>query len=80
MASASFTMSLGALFPFLHEDLGINRAQLGLIPSTILLGGTGSVLLVGWLADVMGVRRLITVALVGTVVGVILFSQVQSLV
>ena len=79
MASASFTMSLGALFPFLQEDLGINRAQLGLIPSTILVGGTGSVLLVGWLADVIGVRRLVTVALVGTVVGVILFSQVQSL-
>ena len=79
MASASFTMSLGALFPFLHEDLGFNRAELGLIPSTILVGGTGSVLLVGWLADVMGVRRLLTVALLGTVVGVILFSQVQSL-
>ena len=80
MALSFVNMSFGALFPFIQEELGINRAQLGLIASGLAGGAGASALPGGWLADVMGVRRLQTVAMIGVFVGVLSFSQTQSLV
>ena len=77
----SFTyMGMGVLFPFIQVDLDTTRAQLGLIASAIGLGTGVTVFLVGWLADVIGVRRLLTASLVGAAVGLLLFSQIQSVV
>ena len=70
----------GVLFPFIQADLDTTRAQLGLIASAMGVGMGVSVFLVGWLADVIGVRRLQTASLVGTSVGLLLFSQIQSVV
>ena len=71
---------LGVLFPFIQVDLDTNRAQLGLIASSVYLGGSATALLFGWLVDVVGVRRLETVALAGVVVALVLFSEMQTLV
>lgn len=79
MAGGFFVFGLGVLYPFIQEDLDINRAQLGLIASGRSVGASVAALLVGWMFDVLGVRRMLTVARVGMVVGVLLFSQVQSL-
>ena len=77
----SFTfMGMGVLFPFIQVDLDTNRAQLGLIASAMGLGTGVTVFLVGWLVDVIGVRRLQTASLVGAAVGLLLFSQIQSVV
>ena len=73
-------IGMGVWFPFIQEDLDTNRAQLGLIASARGLGTGVSVFLVGWLADVIGVRRLLTASLVGAAVGLLLFSQIQSVV
>jgi sugar phosphate permease len=56
-ASASMAIfSFGPLAPFLQEDLGITRAQIGMFSSAIYLGmvlfGTHA----GWLTDKFGVR------------------------
>ena len=67
------------LFPFIQEDFGVTRAQLGLITSALLLDGITTILFMGWLADTLGVRRLLAVAMMGTASGVLLFSQSQSL-
>ena len=67
------------LFPFIQEEFGANRAQLGLLTSGVLVGGTGTSLLMGWMADTMGVRRIVPVALIGMAGVVLLFSQIQSL-
>ena len=80
MAVAFIYMGLGVLLPFIQEDLQTNRAQLGLIVSGLVAGQSVTVLLVGWLADVIGVRKLQTIALAGVVLGLLLFSQMQSLV
>ena len=71
--------SFGVLFPFLQDDLGASHAQLGLITSGLLGGGCLTVLLAGWLTDIIGVRRVLTIAMAGVFLGLVLFSQVQSL-
>ena len=77
----TFTITgMGVWFPFIQADLDTNRAQLGLIASAMGVGMGVSVFLVGWLADVIGVRRLQTASLVGAAVGLLLFSQIQSVV
>ena len=78
MAASSIQMGLGVLFPFIQEDLGTSRAELGIIASGVYVGGIATVLLTGWLVDVVGVRRLQTMAQVALVVGVLLISQIQS--
>lgn len=71
-------MGLGVLFPFIQEDLNASRAQLGLIASSVGVGAGVTVFVLGWLADVIGVRRLETAGLLGAAIGLILFSQVHS--
>ncbi len=80
MGEGFVIQGIPVLFPFIQEDFGVNRAQLGLITSGLLLGGTSTILFMGWLADTVGVRRLLAVALMGTAGAVLLFSQIQSLV
>ena len=70
---------IGVLFPFIQEELGTTRAQLGLIMSVMLVGATATGLLSGWMADVVGARRLQTVTRLGVAAGVLAFSQVTSL-
>ena len=79
-ALASTFVGFGALFPFIQDDLQINRAEIGLISSGRVLGGIGTSLLAGLLADVIGVRRLQTVTLFSVVLCLVLFSQMQNLV
>ena len=77
---AAFTYTgMGVLFPFIQEELEINRAQIGLIPSGMFAGGIATILLVGWLVDVVGVRRLQSVGLLGMALALLLFSQIDSL-
>ncbi len=80
MAYALVAQGMPALFPFIQEDLGVNRAELGLITSGIIMGGSVTLLFMGWLADTMGVRRVLPVGMMGMAVGILLFSQIQSLV
>ena len=81
LASFNFVLlGFPALFPLIQEDFGASRAQLGLIVSGTLLGVLTSVLFMGWLADTIGVRRLLAITLSGLAVAVLLFSQVPSLI
>ena len=73
-----FHLGLGVLFPFIQEDLGINRAEVGLIASGRFFGMGATVLLMGWLADAIGVRRLLAAAMAVAATAVVLFSQIQS--
>ena len=75
---ALFRWGLGVLFPYIQDDLGTSRAELGLIASGLALGAGSTSLLAGWLVDLMGARRLESASLAGAAVGVVLFSQIQS--
>ena len=75
---ALFRWGLGVFFPFIQDDLGTSRAELGLIASGLALGAACTALLAGWMVDVVGVRRLQTGALACAAIAVFLFSQIQS--
>ena len=78
--AASFArQGLPVLFPFIQEEFDASRAQLGLITSGVIFGGAGIILVLGWLIDRMGARHILSVALIVVAVGVLLFSQIQSL-
>ena len=80
LAIALLVQGMGVLFPFIQEEFDTSRAQLGLIASGQIAGTIVTVLLAGWLADVIGVRRLWTASMIGVAVGILLFSQIQSVV
>ncbi len=78
--SAQFSLTgIGVMFPFIQEDLGTSLAELGLIMSMILVGATVPGLLAGWMADVMGVRRLQTITRIGVAASTMAFSRITSL-
>ncbi len=70
---------LPVLFPLIQDEFGTTRAQLGFVAIGLVLGGTATVLIMGWLADTIGVRRLLPAALMVIAGGVLLFSQIQSM-
>jgi ACS family hexuronate transporter-like MFS transporter len=49
--------ALPVLFPFMQEDLGLTRTQLGVFISLMVGGGTSTILIGGWLTDIWGVRK-----------------------
>ena len=72
------SLGIGALYHFIQDELDTSRAELGLLTSARHMGGIATSVFVGWLADVIGARRLLTVALVIGALGIFLLSQVQS--
>ena len=78
IAISTFRQGAGLLFPFIQDDLEINRAQMGLIASGVFLGSAPTSLIGGWLADVVGVRQLQALTMGALCAGLLLFSQIQS--
>ena len=63
LAAALIRQGLPVLYPFIRNEFGLSRAQVGLITSALSIGFTASVLLAGWLADIFSVKRIITIAM-----------------
>lgn len=76
----TFRQGIGIFFPFIQDDLGLNRAELGLIAAVINLSSGFSSIPGGWLADVMSVRKLVAATLLVLAGCSLLFSQIQNLV
>ena len=77
---ALLSQGMGVLFPFIQKDLDTSRAQIGLIASGQFIGTASAVLFTGWLTDVIGARGIRTAAFLAVAVGLLLFSQIQSVV
>lgn len=56
--------SLPPLAPFYQDDLGLSRAQVGFLYSSFFIGGGATFIIGGWLADLLGVKRLLIAGLV----------------
>ena len=78
MAVTSTFVGFGAVFPFLQDDLDISRAKIGLISAGLMVGGSATSLVAGWLVDVLGACRLQALTMLCVVVGLVLFSQMRS--
>lgn len=71
-ALAAPNQGLPPLVPFIQENLGLNRAQVGLIITAVMLGQIVFSLVSGWLTDVLGVRRALTLGALVAGVGLLL--------
>ena len=80
MAVAIPAHGIAPLFPFIRNDLNLNRAEVGLISSAFMGGGMCTILLMGWLADRLSARRVLSVALLVVTAIVLTFSQIDALV
>jgi ACS family hexuronate transporter-like MFS transporter len=56
-------MGLPVLYPFIQDEFGLSRAQVGIITSSLAIGFGAVVLLAGYLIDNFGVKRMITISL-----------------
>lgn len=65
-AAACASQGLPVLYPFVQTEFGLSRAQVGLITSALMGGGGVTVFVGGWLADVVGVKRVMTTILLCT--------------
>ena len=80
IAVSTYRQGIGVLYPFIQEDLEISRAQIGLLASGAFMGAFPTSLFAGWLADVVGVRRLQTLTMAALFASMFLFSLAQSFV
>ncbi len=78
MATAFIAQGMPVLYPFIQEEFGATRAQLGLITTSMLIGGGVTSIPMGRLIDTMGVRRILGVTMMGMAGGLLLFSRIQS--
>ena len=67
-ASNAPIQTLRVLFPFMQDEIGLSRTDIGLIVAALAGGATFTISLGGWLADRWGVRwvagfTLVTLAL-----------------
>ncbi|MFC2001058.1 MFS transporter [Chloroflexota bacterium] len=67
------------LYPFIQDEFGLSRAQLGLITSAMAIGFAAVVLLAGWLTDNFGVKRMITISLLSVAAFTLAFPLAYSL-
>lgn len=68
-------LSILPLAPFVQDEYGLSRAQLGLLISALYLGALVSSLPAGWLTDAIGSRGMLVLSLVVIGSGVMLVSQ-----
>ncbi|MFC1981104.1 MFS transporter [Chloroflexota bacterium] len=64
LAQALSHVGLPVLYPFIQNEFGLSRAQVGLITSAMSISLAIAVVLAGWLTDIFGVKRMITISLV----------------
>ena len=63
--AASFgSQAISPLAPFLVDDLGLSRRQIGLLVTASVVGASGVLLLAGSLSDRFGVRRLFLLGMI----------------
>ena len=62
--SAWSIFGLLALYPFIQDEMGLTRAQVGSISSCLLGGAFLTVFIGGWISDIFGVRKILALSLV----------------
>ena len=61
--SAFCNLSIPPLIPFLRDELNLTHAEVGLLMSFIYIGVVASSLFFGWITDLLGERRALTLGL-----------------
>jgi ACS family hexuronate transporter-like MFS transporter len=78
--TASFgNQAISPLAPFLLQDLGLNKGQLGLVVTAFFLGAVLIMTAAGWASDRLGVRRMFLVGLLGCGAPLLMAAQSPDL-
>ncbi|MFC2001538.1 MFS transporter [Chloroflexota bacterium] len=78
LAQGFMRQGFPVLYPFIQDEFGLSRAQLGLITSFQAIGYTIAVLLAGWLTDTLGVKRMITIGMLCLTAFILAFPLAYS--
>ncbi|MFC1982887.1 MFS transporter [Chloroflexota bacterium] len=78
LAQALIRMGLPVLYPFIQNEFGLSRAQVGLITSALAIGFVALVLLAGWLTDKFGVKRMTIISLLSVAAVTLAFPMAYS--
>jgi len=71
-------MGLPVLYPFIQNEFGLSRAQVGLITSLMSIGTAIAVILAGWLTDTFGVKRTVAITLFILTASILTFPLAYS--
>jgi|GEM_PF-1283347 len=66
------------LYPFIREEFDLTRAQIGLITSGLFSASIFTVIIGGWISDVYGVKRILVIMMLYSLLPVLAFTLVQS--
>ncbi len=78
VTQALMRQGLPVLYPFIQNEFGLSRAQIGLITSFMATGSTITAILAGRLTDIFGVKRMITIAMVFVTAFILAFPLAYS--
>ena len=66
------------LYPFIREEFGLTRAQIGLITSGLFSASMFTVIIGGWISDVYGAKRILVIMMLYSLLPILAFTLVQS--
>ncbi|MFC1961973.1 MFS transporter [Chloroflexota bacterium] len=69
---------LPVLYPFIQDEFGLSRTQVGLITSSLATGSVIAVMLSGRLIDILGPKRIITIGMLAITTFFLAFPIVDS--
>ncbi|MFC1963759.1 MFS transporter [Chloroflexota bacterium] len=78
LAQGLMKQGLPVFYPFIQNEFGLSHAQVGLISASMAAGTALTVVLTGWLTDIFGVKRMITVALLSLTAFTLVFPLAYS--
>ncbi|MFC2001705.1 MFS transporter [Chloroflexota bacterium] len=78
LSQALMRQGLPVLYPFVQDEFGLSRAQVGLITSAQAIGFAVAVIMAGWLTDTFGVKRMVTIALLSLAAFTLAFPLAYS--
>jgi predicted MFS family arabinose efflux permease len=78
LADGIVIQSIPVLYPFIRDDLGLTRAQVGLITSAIMGTSMITVVIGGWLSDTWGAKKILVIVMLYIAIAVLTLSLINS--
>ena len=78
LADGIVIQSIPVLYPFIRDDLGLTRAQVGLITSAIMGTSMITVVIGGWMSDTWGAKKILVIVMLYIAIAVLSLSIINS--
>lgn len=78
LAQSFAALGIPVLYPFIQNEFGLSRTQIGLVTSSYAIGLGATAVLAGWLTDSFGVKRMTIISLLGVTTFILAFPLAYS--